>query len=164
MTIWIRNITKDTLMDFDNDHKINLPMPEDELRKLLGDDEWIVIDSPIGEEMIDILQLNDLVEKYGEERLCLLAQSFLLDEIMENDFIIIDFDEETKEYCNGLGCFPDEWWKGYLMFQLGYVKFPFEYKDEMEDYVRFETLWTTAECEGWREIKYNGNTYIVAMT
>lgn len=163
MTIWIRNITKDTMVDFNNDHELNLPMPEDELRKFLGNDEWIVIDSPIGEEFIDILELNALVEEYGEERLCMLAQSFLLDEIADSDPIVINFDEETKEYANGNGAYPDAWWLGYLMHDLGLISFPFEYTEEMEDYVKFELLWNTAESEGWRTIGYKGDTYIVAL-
>lgn len=44
MEITIRNITKDTMVDFNNDHTITLPMDEEKLRNMLGNDEWIIVD------------------------------------------------------------------------------------------------------------------------
>ena len=38
MEITIRNITKDNMRDFSNDHTINLPMDEEKLRSMLGND------------------------------------------------------------------------------------------------------------------------------
>ena len=34
-----------------------------------------------------------------------------------------------------------------------------EYKEEMEDYIKWDSVWTTAECEGWREVEYKNKTY-----
>ena len=36
MEITIRNITKDTMLDFNNDHTITLPMDEEKLKSMLG--------------------------------------------------------------------------------------------------------------------------------
>ena len=161
MEITIRNITKDTMLDFNNDYTITLPMDEEKLKSMLGNDEWIIVDSPVGDELTNIMQLNNLFDDHEEETVELLSRHYLLKEIMESDFIIIDFDEETQEYNNGNGVFADEWWKGYILHDFGYKHFPFEYKPEMEDYLKFEQLWYTAESEGWVDIKYNGSTYLV---
>lgn len=77
------------------------------------------------------------------------------------DYTIIDFDGETSQYNRGNGVINDEWWKGFVLHDLGYENFPFEYTEEMEDYVKFEQLWYTANSEGWVDIRYNGNTYLV---
>lgn len=163
MLITIRNITKDTMIDFNNDHTLNLPMDEEKLREFLGHDEWIIVDSPIGEELTDIIRLNNLLKIRTETDVLILGKSYLIDEIINNDFIIVDFDDETSSYDGGHGVFADDWWKGYVLHDLGYEQFPFEYKLEMEDYLKFEQLWYTAESEGWREIRYNNNnnTYLV---
>lgn len=161
MEITIRNITRDTMVDFDNDHTITLPMDEEKLRNMLGNDEWIIIDSPVGDEFTSILQLNAILDIHSEETIRILSRSYLLNEIMESDFIIINFDEETKEYNNGNGVCADDWWKGYILHDFGYERFPFEYKPEMENYLKFEQLWYTAESEGWCDVRYNGNTYLV---
>ncbi|MBQ4523397.1 MAG: hypothetical protein IJA10_10690 [Lachnospiraceae bacterium] len=162
MDITIRNITKDTMVDFNNDHTIKLPMNEEDLRKLLGDDEWIIVDSPIGEELTNITELNELLSEKDEETLEILQSAgYLLEEIKNGEFTIVDFDSETSQWNCGNGVSTDDWWKGYLLHDLGYIKFPFKYTEEMEDWVRFEALWEQADCEGWRETRYNNTTYLV---
>ena len=161
MEITIRNITKDTTVDFNNDHTITLPMDEEKLRNMLGDDEWIVVDG-VPDELTNIIDLNNRISEIGEDDFCILAKAFIPKEAMEIDnYTIIDFDAETSQYNNGYGVLNDEWWKGYVLHDLGYENFPFEYTEEMEDYVKFEQLWYTADSEGWVEIRYNGNTYLV---
>lgn len=162
MEITIRNITKDTMVDFNNDHTIQLPMHEEDLRKLLGNDEWIIVDSPIGEELTNITELNNLLSEKDEELLKILQSAgYLFEEIKNGEFTIVDFDSETCQWNCGNGVSADDWWKGYLLHDLGYVKFPFQYTEEMEDWVRFEELWTQANCEGWRETIINNATYLV---
>ena len=162
MEIVIRNITKDTMKDFSNDHTIKLPMQEDKLQQFLGDDEWIIIDSPIGEELTNIMELNQMVTENDEMSLRILhSAGYLLEEIKNGVFTIVDFDSETSQWNGRNGVFSDDWWKGYLLHDLGYVSFPFEYTQEMEDWVRFECLWTQANCEGWREVRCGNRTYLV---
>lgn len=98
MLITIRNITKDTMVDFNNDHTLNFPMDEEKLRDFLGHDEWIIVDSPIGEELTDIIQLNNLLKTRTETAVLILSsgESYLIDEIINNDFIIVDFDDKTS--------------------------------------------------------------------
>ena len=162
MEITIRNITKDTMVDFNNDHTIQLPMNKEDLRKLLGDDEWIIVDSPIGEELTNITELNNLLSEKDEETLKILQSvGYLFEEIKNGEFTIVDFDSETSQWNYGCGIYADEWWKGYLLHYLGYIHFPFEYTEEMEDWVKFESLWEQADTEGWRTTRYNNTTYLV---
>lgn len=169
MEVIIRNITKDNLRDFSNDHVISLPMSEEKLRSMLGDDEWIIMDSPVGGEMTSIVKLNELLTEIEEDDLMVLSQAYLLDEIIdcvenEREFLIINFNEEVACYKCGIGgIYPDEEWKGRIMFESGYVRFPFEYTPEMEDYINWDRLWTEAECDGWREVEYRSETYLVHM-
>ena len=161
MEITIRNITKDTMVDFNNDHTITLPMDEEKLRNMLGDDEWIIVDG-VPDELTNIIDLNNRISEIGEDDFCILAKAFIPKEAMEiEDYTIIDFDGETSQYNGGNGVLNDEWWKGYVLHDLGYENFPFEYTEEMEDYVKFDQLWYTANSEGWVNIRYNGNTYLV---
>lgn len=166
MEITIRNITKDTMVDFDNDRTIQLPMNEDRLQELLGKDEWIIIDSPIGEELTNIIELNKLLTEIDYDALMILSETYLYNEIKEmvekgNEYTIIDFDSETADWYNGSGVMGTEEEYGMVLFHNGYVSFPFEYTEEMEDYVKWEALWTTAECEGWREVRHNEKLYLV---
>lgn len=154
MKVIIRNLT------LDNDVSIHLPMEEDKLREILGEDEWMVIDYTFGEEHMDLFKVNRLLQEYGEETLEVLCQSYLLDEIDNHDFIFVNFNEATAKWNQGYGIDPTDWWKGYVLHDWGFASFPFEYTEAMEDYVRFEQLWYTAESEGWREIKH-GDTYLV---
>ena len=168
MEITIRNITKDTMLDFNNDHTINLPMEEGKLKALLGDDEWIIVDSPVGEELTNITKLNEIVKEYneifsnGDEMLEILCKTYLLSEIEDPyDIIIINFDDETETWCCGSGApFTDEY-KGLLLHSLGLMALPFPYTEEMEDWINWEQLWFQAETEGWREVYHKGNYYIV---
>lgn len=164
MEIVIRNITKDTMVDFNNDHVITLPMDEEKLRNMLGNDEWIIIDAPVGDEFTNIEKLNALLNETDEDNLRILTKAFLLNEIMEsgfNNFSIVDFDAETSQYNGGNGVIAVDEWYGRVLHDLGYINFPFTYTEDMEDYVKWEQLWYTANSEGWCNVRYNGNTYLV---
>lgn len=165
MEIVIRNITKDTMRDFSNDHSLQLPMNEEQLRSLLGNDEWIIVDSPVGEELTDIIKLNRLLGKINEESLLILSQVYLIHEIEEmaeeNSYIIVDFDTVTSQYQCGYGVSATDWWKGFVLFHNGYVTLPFEYKNEMEDYIDWETVWAEANFNGWQTVKFKSKTYLV---
>ena len=88
MQIVVRNITKDNMVDFDNDHVLNLPMGEESLNQFLGKYEWIIVDGEIGDDYTDIRKLNQLLKEYGEEKLhilCCSTNNFLIDELLEKD-------------------------------------------------------------------------------
>lgn len=164
MKIIIRNITKDTMTDFNNDHTIELPMDEEELRNMLGNDEWIIVDSPVGEELTNIERLNTLLNEINEDDLRILTKVFLLNEIIESgldNFSIVNFDAETSQYNGGNGVFADGEWYGRVLHNLGYINFPFTYTEDMEDYVKWEQLWYVAHSEGWCDVRHNGNIYLV---
>jgi hypothetical protein len=161
MEITIRNITKDTMIDFNNDHTITLPMDEEKLRNILGDDEWIVVDG-VPDELTNIIDLNNRISEIGEDDFCILVKAFIPKEAMEiEDYTIVDFDAETSQYNGGNGVIADEEWYGIVLHDLGYINFPFAYTEDMEDYVKWEQLWYTANSEGWRNVRYNGNTHLV---
>ena len=166
MEITIRNITKDNMRDFSNDHTINLPMDEEKLRSMLGNDEWIIVDSPVGEEFTNITKLNEILSEMDENTLMILSTTYLFSEIEdaienEREFTILCFDDLTSQYQGGLGVFASDEWKGFVLFHEGYGELPFEYKEEMEDYIKWDCVWSTAECEGWREVEYKNKTYLV---
>jgi hypothetical protein len=165
MDIVIRNITKDTMTDFDNDKRIALPMRKFQLREILGDDEWIIVDSPIGEELTDIFELNQLLLTSDFDDLMILSQAYLYNEVEEiihnRNYIIVDFNAVTANWCAGNGVPETDEYKGFVLFREGYAQLPFEYTEEMEDYIRWENVWTTAECEGWIDVRYNGNLYLI---
>ena len=166
MEITIRNITKDNMRDFSNDHTINLPMDEEKLRSMLGNDEWIIVDSPVGEEFTNITKLNEILSEMDENTLMILSTTYLFSEIEdaienEREFTILCFDDLTSQYQGGLGVFASDEWKGFVLFHEEYGELPFEYKEEMEDYIKWDCVWSTAECEGWREVEYKNKTYLV---
>lgn len=161
MEITIRNITKDIMVDFNNDHTITLPMDEKKLRNMLGNDEWIVVDG-ITDELTNIIDLNNSISKIGEDDFCILSKAFIPKEAMEiEDYTIIDFDGETSQYNGGNGVLANDEWFGRVLHGLGYINFPFAYTEEMEDYIIWDQLWYTANSEGWVDIRYNGKTYLV---
>lgn len=69
MDVFLRNITTD------EDVEVSLPMDSGKLKELTGKDEWIIADSPVGEELTSILMLNELVKRFGEENLMVLAEA-----------------------------------------------------------------------------------------
>lgn len=155
--------------DFSNDLVIFLPMKEEKLRSLLGDDEWIIADSSEGEEMTSIVKLNEILTEIEEDDLLVLSQTYLLDEIIDcvenkREYSIINFNEEADYYNREIsGIYPNEEWKGRIMFERGEARFPFRYTPEMDDYINWGKLWTDAERDGWREVKYKSETYLVHM-
>lgn len=164
MEIWVRNITKDNMVDFRNDHRLILPMDEGKLTEFLGNDEWIIIDSPVGEELTDIRKLNEVINDYGEDNLKILSSTYLFSELewkTIDDFMIVDFDAATSGWGCGYGVPCDDYWRGFVLFKEGYVNLPFDYTEDMEDWIQWENLWTQAETEGWRHVGFNGNDYLV---
>ena len=79
----------------------------------------------------------------------------------EREFTVLCFDDLTSQYNYGLGVFASDEWKGFVLFHEGYGELPFAYKEEMEDYIKWDCVWSTAECEGWREVEYKNKTYLV---
>lgn len=172
MKIWVRNLTKNL------EKSLTLPMDGEELKKVLGKDEWIILDSESAlrpDEMDSITELNDFLNECKELGVCddvlgILSVPFLYCEVMEmiraESWTIINFDNETGtwDYGNG-GNFWDDSDKGRVLHDCEYVQFDWERKypivEEMEDDIEWENLWTTAQCLGWREVTYKGYHYLV---
>ena len=172
MRVWIRNLTKDI------DTELVLPMTEEELDKRLNpNDEYIIIDydakvlSPGQYDSID--ELNNFLtwceEEYqiSEETLGILSRVLLYHEVIEHvknlDYIIVDFNAETNGWnCGRGGDITSDFDKGLCLFESGYYNpFDFEYKEEMENWIDWESVWINATCEGWCKVSMNGNDYLV---
>ena len=171
MEIWVRNLTKD--LDFG----LDLPVPKEELDELLNsNDEYIIISydakvlSPGQYDSID--ELNDLLneceeEGISEETLGILSRVLLYHEVIEHvkngSYFIIDFDVVTNGWnCGNGGNITNDWDKGLCVFEYaGYKPFDFDYKDEMEDWIDWESVWVNATTEGWHEVIFNNACYLV---
>lgn len=171
MRVWIRNLTKDI------DTELVLPMTEEELDKRLNpNDEYIIIDydakvlSPGQYDSIDELN-NFLLEckedGIDEETLGILSRVLLYNEVIEHvrngNYYIVDFNGETSGWnCGRGGDITSDFDKGLCLFESGYYNpFDFEYKEEMENWIDWESVWINATCEGWHEVIMNGNDYLV---
>ena len=171
MRVWIRNLTKDI------DKEIELPVEEKELDKILNpNDEYIIIDydakvlSPGQYDSIDELN-NFLLEckedGIDEETLGILSRVLLYNEVIEHvrngNYCIVDFDAETSGWnCGRGGDITSDFDKGLCLFESGYYNpFDFEYKEEMENWIDWESVWINATCEGWHEVSMNENGYLV---
>ena len=171
MRVWIRNLTKDI------DKEIILPMTEEELDKVLNpNDEYIIIDydanvlSPGQYDSIDELNefLNECKEEgIDEETLGVLSRVLLYNEVIEHvrngNYCIVDFNGETSGWnCGRGGDITSDFDKGLCLFESGYYNpFDFEYKEEMENWIDWESVWINANCEGWHQVSLNGNDYLV---
>lgn len=161
----IKDITVNNYLD------IQLPVEDLSELRLNPNHEYLFCDGDIDfPEYISVKEMNEFLlladETLSKKDLQILFSTYLFNEIQYalkngNEFTIIDFDSETSQWNNGNGVIANDWWKGYLLHDLGYISFPFEYKEEMEDYVRFECLWTEANCDGWREVSIDNHTYLV---
>ena len=166
MRIVIRNLTRD------NDKELILPMDINALEKELRNDEYIIIDyygAVHPDEYSSITELNEFLLEYGDikEELAILSATYYYEEVLEmvrkGSYRIIDFTAETMNW----GCGKDihnEDSLGRVMHEHG-LRFDWERKypiaEEMEDDIQWENLWTTAECTGWRTVRYKDNYYIV---
>lgn len=171
MRVWIRNLTKNI------DKELILPMTEEELNKALNsNDEYIIIDYdakvlvPGQYDSIDELNefLNECKEEgIDEETLGVLSRVLLYNEVIEHvrngNYCIVDFNGETSGWdCGRGGDITSDFDKGLCLFESGYYNpFEFEYKEEMENWIDWESVWINANCEGWYQVSLNGNDYLV---
>ena len=172
MNIVIRNITKDT------DVTLHLPMKKvlDEI--LNAEDEYIIVDHDETlqvSEYDNIRELNDFLlscEENGisKETLALLSSNYSYSEVVnmvkEENYTIIDFTAETAgwNYGNGGDINSDDD-KGRVLHSNGMLLFDWE-KDvpitkEMEDYIKWEHLWTMAETLGWEAVNHSNRAYLM---
>ncbi len=166
--IWIRDIT------VEEDIRLMLPVEQGILtKKLKKNHEYIITDSSFLDcsEYENIEEVNKLLllcEENGIDKntLQVLQKAFLykeLSEIIESmNFVTLDFDNITSEWNYQYGVPDTEEWYGFVLFQEGYGRLPFEYTEDMEDYIRWELIWQTAETEGWMAIRgEDSHTYLV---
>ena len=140
------------------DHVITLPVDEEKLRNMLGNDEWIIIDTPVGDEFTNIEKLNALLSETDEDNLQILTKAFLLNEIIESgvdNFSIVDFDAETSQYNEGNGVIADEEWYGRVLYDLVNLK---DKSFEMKEFIEY---WSNVlYVEGFEEIEEDDYEYI----
>lgn len=169
MKVWIRNLTKGI------DYSIELPMYERELDKILNpNDEYIIIDSEIldVDEYASIDELNGFLFDCKENGISLTDLEVLskimyynevIDAVDNGSYVIVDFDAETSEWnCGNGGDFTSAFDKGMCVFDSGYYNpFGFKMTEDIYDWIDWESVWVNATTEGWREVRVNGNGYLV---
>lgn len=167
MKIYVRNVTNDTEME------LNLPMQN--LNSVLDTNcEYIIMESETLklDEFDSIYMVNDFLEGcrqngISEEELAILSQTYLYDEVVQmvvdGTYCIIDFDAETSGWYGGNGGdFTRDFDKGMAVYDFGFYKpFAFEVTEEIYDWIDWESVWTNANCDGWRTVFYERGHYLV---
>lgn len=169
MKLWIRNLTKD------KDMEVILPIDERTLDNIIHpNDEYIILDS----EILDVGQYDSIDELNGFlfdckengvslETLEVLSKVMLYHEVVEavnyETYWIIDFDEETSNwYCGNGGDITNDSDKGMCLYDSGmYNPFPCEVKEELYDWIDWDSVWINATTEGWQRVSVNNHNYLV---
>lgn len=173
MEIVLRNLTND------QDMNLHLPMGERTLENILvPGHEYIIVDHDRTlnvSEYDSIREVNDFLlsckDDYAtdENTLEILSSNFLYGEVLEmvreGSFFLINFTEATEgwNFGNG-GDINSEEDKGRILHENG-MRFDWEKEHpitkEMEDYIKWDCLWNTAESNGWVSFSHKGNDYLV---
>ena len=173
MKLWlfIRDLTSDQDID------LCLPMTEEKLKeKLKNGHEYIILDNDFSDAEIslniseheNIQEINSFLNECQEN-------------LIDNDIIVIvnrntsDFEEMKSVIENNSYIMvspADVSWdvdmtsdydKGLLLFSCGFVNLPFTYEPEMENYIRWDGIWTDASCSGWVHERTANGDYLVKM-
>ena len=169
MRITVRDLTQNV------DFNISLPTESENLRKSLREGhEYIIIDHDgilRPGELSDINELNDFLiyckeNDIDDNTLRILSVTYLYEEVLEcvkrDSYTIVDFTSETAEwFCGVGGDYSDNEHLGLCLFSAGYGNLPFPYTEEMEDYIKWEYVWTDAQCTGWRRVIVENKCYLV---
>jgi hypothetical protein len=121
-------------------------------------------------EFDSIPALNDFL-KYCEENdisedtLSILSKVYFYKEVVEavmnDNYTIINFTDETADWNYGSGGNHTEEDMGRCLFETGCYLLPFEVTEEMVDWIDWSHAWTDACCQGWVEVNYKDNLYLV---
>lgn len=168
--IFIRDLTTSI------DKRIILPC--DLSKELNPEREYIIVDHNLGIEVSEFESLelvNDFVKLIIDENISQQDISIYKNvyydlktffEALRNGEkpTIINFTQNKKSWNSGCGGnFHSLSERGLLLFTLGYETLPFEYKEEYEEYIDWETVWNNAETnDDWKAISLNGVYYLVA--
>lgn len=160
MRLWIRDIT------VDDDFPIELPQ-EDITHVLNKEHEYIILDEGMGLNLDSFTSVNEVnsfllfckENDISNETLKVLSAYCgdfynLKATIESEDYVIINFDDKTSGWGYGHGGDAnDPNQLGMVLFDEGYVRLPFEYKEEYESYINWETLWNEASTgDGWKRV------------
>lgn len=174
MFITIRDLTNFYNPSYKGDKTISLPT--DLTNVLKPNHEYMITDHDYTmrpDEYSDIKELNDFLYDcknmyyVDDATLSLLSKTYTYEEVIaavrNESFTILNFNKHTEQWCCNQGgdySNPDD--LGLCLFDAGYGHLPFEYKEEMEDYIKWEYVWTDAECRGWRKvITSDGTCYLI---
>lgn len=164
MWVILRDIT------YDKDVIKELPVANLQLE---AGHEYIIADYEEGlepSEFDSIVELNDFL-KYcaendiNEDVLSILSRAYLYKEVIEvvtsDNYTIVNFTDETTEWNCGQGGNHDEEDFGRCLYESGYYMMPFEITEDMVDWIDWSRVWIDAGCQGWSEVNYKGNLYLV---
>ena len=143
--------------------QISLPMSQEKLIDFsLKEGKDFVVSGyslPLSPSDVNVFQLNEVLTRLGEENLRILLQEFDFDEIYNGDpVIIVNFNSFRK----GAITYND-YWKGYLLNELGLFCVPFSYPKEAESYIDFKKVWREAVYNGWASVFYQDEPYLITI-
>lgn len=157
--LYVRNLTKG------NEFYITLPTQN---ICLDADCEYMILDDDdLGvPEYSNLYNLNAVLAEWNEKNISntdieVLKQVLTFDEIcerIENETYLIVHPEcvWTK--------YPDTTDVAAWMVFEGLFSLPFVYKDEMEHYIDWETVWREAEFNGWHYVYVGNKGYLVYLS
>lgn len=160
MKVWF------AMRDITIDRDFNIVLPKENLEeKINTEHEYIICDCDFDiSEMENIFEVNKLLLKWKEKQvnitdIFILQKTMFWNELVEaienESYTIVDTSEADEWAISGESMY------GYLLHHNGYYMLPFEYNEDMEDYIDWEQLWVNATCEGWDEVRLDNETYLV---
>lgn len=164
--MWV--VLKDITCD---EHDIvELPVAEMHLKEgheyIIADYEGVLEPS----QFDSIHALNDFLRfcaenDISEDTLAILSKVYFYKEVVESvmndNYTIINFTDETVGWNYGSGGNHNDEDKGRCLFECGCYLPPFEVTEEMMDWIDWSNAWTDASCQGWHEVSYKDNLYLV---
>lgn len=136
--------------------------------------EYIIADYEEGLEpgrFDSITVLNDFLKFCAEnnisnDTLTILSKVYfykeVVESVMEDNYTIVNFTEETAGWNYGRGGNHTEEDMGRCLFETGCYLPPFEVTKEMADWIDWAYAWRDANCnKGWVEVNYKNNLYLV---
>lgn len=164
-----------TLKDITAGKYVTLTLPQENSENIRGietDHEYITADTDgtlPPEEYTSIQEYNDILlaaeNPYSKEELMVLSKTYLLNEIREivqdGGKQIFDFDAATADWNCGNGAPHSDEDMGRYLYQEGYNFLPAAIPEELEDYIRWEQNWFSAESAGARKVLMDNHLYII---
>lgn len=164
MWVVLRDVT------FNKDIVRELPVADLQLEE---GHEYIIADYEEGlepSEFDSITALNEFLifceeNDISNDVLIILSKVYFYKEVvaavMNDNYTIVNFTKETVHWNEGRGGNHTYEDMGRCLFESGYYVPPFEISKELADWIDWSNAWVDASCQGWTEVYYKDNLYLV---